>query len=799
MMRKRLFGILALSLTAVSCCVFGACNIIGGESEQSSQNIQSQQSEQSSQSDQGMQSSSDKDSMDSQESEDVEQGDSNKDENESDSSETVVGSVGLAYALNDDGKSYSITGIGECTDTDIVIPANYKGLPVTTIVAWAFFSCDSLTSVEIGDNVTTIGESAFNDCSNLIFNEYGNCHYLGNESNPYYALIQVSDMDDSNYTIYESTNILADAAFSSCFDLKNIEIPDSVTKIGLKAFYRCDSLTNITVLKNNTVYQSIDGNLYNKDGNILIQYAIGKTTTEFVIPNGVTTISEWAFYSCDSLESVVISNGVSTIGEWAFFDCSCLTSIVIPNSVTTIGRYAFVDCFNLIFNEYGNCQYLGNESNPYHALIQVRSTEDGNYTIHENTNILADAAFSYCWDLTSIDIPNSVTTIGSLAFSDCNSLMSVVIGDGVTAISWNAFVRCSSLTNITVSQGNTAYQSIDGNLYTKDGSTLIMYAIGKMETEFVIPNGVSTIGEHAVFEGYNLTSVEIPNSVTIIGASAFYGCSSLTSVAIPDGVITIGNGAFSLCTSLKSVEISDSVTTIGGSAFSSCSSLTSVVIGDSVLMVGDYAFASCANLTSVEIPSSVILIGDYAFAGCVSLMNITVSQDNSVYQSIDGNLYTKDGSILMQYAIGKTATEFVIPTSVTTIERYAFAYCSNLTSVIIPTSVTTIERYAFAHCSNLTSVIIPDSVTKLEAFAFHACWDLTSVVIGDGVTTIDSCAFSLCESLTTIYYKGMDSNWNKMSIGWDNDYLINATRYYYSENEQSGCWHYDENGNVVLW
>jgi hypothetical protein len=193
------------------------------------------------------------------------------------------------------------------------------------------------------------------------------------------------------------------------------------------------------------------------------------------------------------------------------------------------------------------------------------------------------------------------------------------------------------------------------------------------------------------------------------------------------------------------------------------------------------------------------MVGDYAFAGCVSLMNITVSQDNSVYQSIDGNLYTKDGSILMQYAIGKTATEFVIPTSVTTIERDAFAYCSNLTSVIIPTSVTTIEQYAFAYCSNLTSVIIPDSVTKLGAFAFHACWDLTSVVIGDDVTTIDSCAFSLCESLTTIYYKGMDSNWNKMSIGWDNDYLINATRYYYSESEQSGCWHYDENGNVVLW
>ena len=152
----------------------------------------------------------------------------------------------------------------------------------------------------------------------------------------------------------------------------------------------------------------------------------------------------------------------------------------------------------------------------------------------------------------------------------------MVIGNGVTTIEYNAFYYCSSLTNITVSAENTAYQSIDGNLYSKDGTILIQYAIGKTATEFIIPEGVTTIGSYA-----------------------FYNCDGLTSVEIPDSVIEIGSSAFSNCDGLTSVVIGDGVTEIGWHAFSSCGRLTSVVIGNGVTKIGDYAFAWCWYLETI--------------------------------------------------------------------------------------------------------------------------------------------------------------------------------------------------------
>ena len=209
-------------------------------------------------------------------------------------------------------------------------------------------------------------------------------------------------------------------------------------------------------------------------------------------------------------------------------------------------------------------------------------------------------------------------------------------------------------------------------------------------------------------------------------------------------------------------------------------------------------------------------IGDYTFLRCFGLTNITVSENNTAYQSIDGNLYNKDGTILMRYAIGKAETEFIIPDSVTTIGKYAF-YCSSLTSVVIPDSVTTIGKDAFS-CSSLTSVVIPDSVTTIDQGAFMSCSSLTSVVIGDSVTTVGMAAFMSCSgltsmvigngvrmisgvafdgcyNLTTVYYKGSESDWvNYISSYYDfNSELILATKYFYSETKPTttgNYWHY---------
>ncbi len=492
---------------------------------------------------------------------------------------------------------------------------------------------------------------------------------------------------------------------------------------------------------------------------------------KLVIDNSITTIGDYAFASCDSLTSITIPDSITSIGEWAFASCTSLTSITIPDSVTSIGELAFSGCESLAFNEYDNAYYLGNESNPYYALIKSKTSDISSCIIHDDTVLIAYHAFVGCDSLTSITIPNSVTNIGEMAFC------------------------CTNLKRITVDENNKKYKSIDGNLYTKDGKTLVQYAIGKNDTIFAIPNSVTSIGNYAFVGCDSLTSITIPDSVTSVGDSAFLSCTSLTSITIPDSVTSIGTEALSCCTSLTSVMIGnsvtsvgemtfygcnsltsitipDSVTSIGNSAFSSCTSLTSVMIGNSVTSIGNRAFSGCNSLTSITIPDGVTSIGDSAFNNCgltsitipdsvtsigaeafrycTSLTSITVDENNSKYKSIDGNLYTKDGKTLVQYAIGKADTSFVVPDSVTSIGNCAFYGCTSLTTITIPDSVTSIGDYAFYGCTSLTTITIPDSVTSIGDYAFSSCTSLTSITIPDSVTSIGDRAFYNCRSLTSI-------------------------------------------------
>ena len=261
---------------------------------------------------------------------------------------------------------------------------------------------------------------------------------------------------------------------------------------------------------------------------------------------------------------------------------------------------------------------------------------------------------------------------------------------------------------------------------------------------------VTTIGEVAFYECYGLTSVTIPDSVTIISYRAFFGCTSLTSVTIPNSVTSIGFSAFYDCDSLTSVTIPDSVTSIISYAFCDCDSLTSVTIPDSVTSIGNYAFFHCTSLTSVTIPDSVTSIGNYAFSFCDSLTSINVDQNSTKYCSVDGVLFNKDKTTLIQCPAGKTFTAYSIPDSVTSIGDYAFFYCTRLTSVIIPDSVTSIGNYAFYNCTSLTTVTIPNSVTTIGNQAFCSCTSLTLVTIGDSVTSIGDSAFCDCDSLTSV-------------------------------------------------
>ena len=378
---------------------------------------------------------------------------------------------------------------------------------------------------------------------------------------------------------------------------------------------------------------------------------------------------------------------------------------------------------------------------------------------------IGDSAFQDCSSLTSIAIPNSVTSIGNYAFHCCYSLTSVTIPNSVTSIGTWAFADCTSLTSVT------------------------------------IPNSVTSIGYAAFIRCSSLKNVTIPDSVTSIGDCAFFDCTSLTSVTIGNSVEFIGGGAFDSCTGLTSVTIPDSVTSIGEQAFHLCESLTSVAIPDSVTSIGKNAFASCKNLTGVTIGSGVENMGDVAFWNCDSLTSIMVDENNKNYSSADGVLFNKNKTVLIQYPIGNKKTSYTIPNSVTSIGNWAFDGCTSLTSVTIPNSVTSIGDDAFSGCSSLTSVTIPNSVTSIGAYAFWCCSSLTSVTIPNSVTSIGSAAFASCSSLesvtiphsvtnigdsafiycdklTDVHYSGTEEEWKAITIGSDNDPLLNATIHY---------------------
>ena len=674
----------------------------------------------------------------------------------------------LTFNLKSDGNSYSVSKCDTAATGELVIPASYNGLPVTSIASYAFNRCNQLTGVTIPDTVTEIGREAFYGCSSLVY-----------------------------VTIPEGVTKIDSYAFIGCKALSSVTIPSTVTKIGTNPFTYSNSLTSLKVASGNSVYHSAGNCIIEtatqtlivgcpaskipSDGSVTV---IGKSAfencdalTAITIPKGITVIDSGAFWDCDVLTNISIPNSVVTIGEEAFYHCPKLTGITFPASVDSIGKEAFAYCNSLIslkvaannpvYHSGGDCIIETASKTLIAGCSASKIPADGSVVI------IGDSAFSFCQSLTDITIPNTVTTIKEWAFYSCKGLTSITIPDSITTIEKYAFDYCSNLTSITFGKGVTTIgESAFSSIYKL--------------TELAIPDGITDISKNAFSYCNNLTTVRIPGSVTSIGKWAFSGCNKLSTVVfcgtqeqwssivlaennepLTNAALqfhSMKNGVCTYCAGITDADCDHSweaATCEKPKTCTLCQETEGSALGHNMQQIldaiaptcetaGRTAAYSCTNdCGKLEGGEEVPAIGhNYVDGICANCGQ----KDNSVLSF----MLNENGSGYILAKCDTSATgELVIPATymglpVSYIDDFAFSYCESLTSVIIPSGVTGIGNNAFEYCSSLTNISIPNTVLIIGDEAFNFCTKLSGITLPDSLLFINTGAFWSCESLKEI-------------------------------------------------
>ncbi len=675
---------------------------------------------------------------------------------------------------------------------------------VTTIGNYAFYDCRGLVGITIPNSVTTIGSYALYSCRGLLGITIPNSvTSIGN-----YAFSDLTSI--FGITIPNSVETMGDRAFHSCSKLSvvtfeegckltvlnsyvfsntaltEIEIPNSVTIIGEYAFSYCQSLGNVTI-----------PNSVERIGQYAFQYT---ALVNVNIPNSVTTIDGSAFRDCSALKSISIPNSVTSIGNCTFAGCSSLESIIIPKDITSLSRSIFYGCSKLTtITIPKNVTWIGQE-----AFYNCKSLTTVIFEEGSKLATIADAGsysgtFENCTALSNVQLPNSLTYLGSRAFFNCTSITHIEIPNSVTHIAESA------LTNLGIVEIEIPDNVISLGKYVLEGCSKLKHiSIPKSITEIPsgafkscvslknmeIPNSITKIGSDAFQNCTVLENITIPNSVTAIYSYAFNNCTALEHITIPNSVTTISNDAFRYCSGLKSIEIPSSVTEIGSEAFRYCSKLESVHIANGLKTISVSAFADCIALRDVTLPSTITTLGEKAFSGCGLIevfrcfantppsnkANIfTALTDVMQIQVLESALATyqattpwKNYTLVAFPDLGSSTImnfgDYTLEFVVTNLERSQCSVrCSTLPTVptminipgeIIINGITfdvaTIADNAFANCTYITDINIDNGIKTIGQSAFNGCNAITNVILPESVETIGKSAFANCSNLTGV-------------------------------------------------
>lgn len=518
---------------------------------------------------------------------------------------------------------------------------------VTQIVDGAFEDCTQLTSVAVSENVTSIVYRAFADCASL-----------------------------AEVSLPEKLQSIDAQAFAGA-GLESIDVPQSVTEIGERAFSYCNSLESVNISDLAAWCEiDFDGLFANPLYNSADLYLNGAKVTSLEFPDGITAVKDYAFPGCVSLTDITIPGSVTSIGDSAFSYCTNLESVTLPEGLVSIEGSAFEGCTSL-----------------------------AGITIPDSVTSIGDSAFSGCAALTSITIPGGVTYIGHGAFSSCMKLRTITILEGVTSIGDYAFGSCASLTDVTIpdsvtSIGNSAFSNCTSltELAIPDSVTYIgsQAFYGCPLKEINLPQGMENTGGEYTFSGTAITSLTLPESVTTITYAAFADCSQLATIDIPSGVMSMQGYAFDDTAwydaqpdgpvylehvfygykggmpADAALELKAGTTVVADYALENQQALKTLTLPEGLKTLGSYSLYDCNSLTELYIPASVTQIDTSAFVGCSSLASIEVAPDNRYYKSVDGVLFSKDGSTLL-WCPRRDATWYEVPAGVERIATGAFS------------------------------------------------------------------------------------------------------------------------------